>query len=252
MLKDYINSFTYNGHSSLEYGLAINSKNNVFGAPKPVIEKINIPGRGNIVYNGKTDELDNGEYSDFSKKYSCFMMLDDNNDFSIEDTARAIAGWLSKEQGYKRLDDTYEEGYFREALFESEMSAQDVAAMLIGKIDLTFTCHPFKYSYAGQKAITLSQAATIYNTENFTALPYIKIYGSGTITLYINNRAHTFKDVNGYIEVDSERMTAYKDHTLCNNQMLTTLFPKLAAGQNDIRWSGNVSRIELTPRWCSL
>lgn len=39
MLKDYINSFTYNGHSSLEYGLAINSKNNVFGAPKPVIEK---------------------------------------------------------------------------------------------------------------------------------------------------------------------------------------------------------------------
>lgn len=71
MLKDYINSFTYNGHSSLEYGLAINSKNNVFGAPKPVIEKINIPGRGNIVYNGKTDELDNGEYSDFSKKYSC-------------------------------------------------------------------------------------------------------------------------------------------------------------------------------------
>lgn len=145
MLKDYINSFTYNGHSSLEYGLAINSKNNVFGAPKPVIEKINIPGRGNIVYNGKTDELDNGEYSDFSKKYSCFMMLDDNNDFSIEDTARAIAGWLSKEPGYKRLDDTYEEGYFREALFESEMSAQDVAAMLIGKIDLTFTCHPFKY-----------------------------------------------------------------------------------------------------------
>ena len=99
MLKDYINSFTYNGHSSLEYGLAINSKNNVFGAPKPVIEKINIPGRGDIVYNNKTDELDNGEYSDFSKKYSCFMMLDDNNDFSIEDTARAIAGWLSKEPG---------------------------------------------------------------------------------------------------------------------------------------------------------
>lgn len=252
MLKDYINSFTYDGRNSLEFGLVINSKENVFGSTKPVLEKVNIPGRGDIVYRNKADELDNGEYSDFTKKYSCFIMPDDNADFSIEDTARAIAGWLSTDPGYKRLDDTYEEGYYRMALFENELSPQDVAAMLIGKAELTFTCHPFKYSYAGEKMITITQPATIYNTERFTASPYMKIYGSGTITMYINNRAHTFKDVNEYIEVDSDLMTAYKENTLCNNQMLTAVFPKLAAGQNNISWTGNVTKIELTPRWCSL
>ncbi|MED9991261.1 MAG: hypothetical protein U0J27_03010, partial [Phascolarctobacterium faecium] len=92
----------------------------------------------------------------------------------------------------------------------------------------------------------------IYNTEGFTATPYIKITGSGGITLYINNRAHTFKDVNEYIEIDGEIMNAYKGDLLQNSKMVTTLFPKLAAGANNISWAGNVTKVEIIPRWCRL
>lgn len=99
---------------------------------------------------------------------------------------------------------------------------------------------------------TLTKAATIYNTEGFTATPYIKITGSGGITLYINNRAHTFKDVNEYIEIDGEIMNAYKGDLLQNSKMVTELFPKLTAGANNISWAGNVTKVEIIPRWCRL
>lgn len=98
----------------------------------------------------------------------------------------------------------------------------------------------------------VTKAATIYNTEGFTATPYIKITGSGGITLYINNRAHTFKDVNEYIEIDGEIMNAYKGDLLQNSKMVTELFPKLTAGANNISWAGNVTKVEIIPRWCRL
>lgn len=79
-----------------------------------------------------------------------------------------------------------------------------------------------------------------------------EIYGSGNVTLYINNRAHGFKNIDGYIEVDSENMNAYKGDTLQNNKMLVGAFPKLAAGDNNISWAGNVTKIEIVPRWCKL
>lgn len=88
--------------------------------------------------------------------------------------------------------------------------------------------------------------------EGFTATPYIKITGSGGITLYVNNRAHTFKDVNEYIEIDGEIMNAYKGDLLQNSKMVTTLFPKLVAGANNISWAGNVTKVEIIPRWCRL
>jgi phage-related protein len=47
-------------------------------------------------------------------------------------------------------------------------------------------------------------------------------------------------------------MNAYKGDTLQNNKMLVGAFPKLAAGDNNISWAGNVTKIEIVPRWCKL
>ena len=47
-------------------------------------------------------------------------------------------------------------------------------------------------------------------------------------------------------------MNAYKGDLLQNNKMLTGTFPKLAAGVNDISWTGDVSKIEIIPRWVKL
>lgn len=60
------------------------------------------------------------------------------------------------------------------------------------------------------------------------------------------------KDVNEYIEIDGEIMNAYKGDLLQNSKMVTELFPKLTAGANNISWAGNVTKVEIIPRWCRL
>lgn len=151
-----------------------------------------------------------------------------------------------------RLYDTYNTERYRLAYINSNASVSELAKRLLGEIEITFMCKAYERRLNGDKTITLTKAATIYNTEGFTATPYIKITGSGGITLYINNRAHTFKDVNEYIEIDGEIMNAYKGDLLQNSKMVTELFPKLTAGANNISWAGNVTKVEIIPRWCRL
>ena len=153
-------------------------------------------------------------------------------------------------------NDVTKEGYDREyysmAYISSKATVSDLAKRLLGEIEIEFTCKAYKRAIKGERTIALTKATAIYNTELFTASPYIKITGNGGITLYINDRAHGFKDVSDYIEIDSELMNAYKGDTLQNSKMITAKFPKLTAGVNNISWAGNVSKVEIIPRWCTL
>ena len=89
---DDINSFTYNGKNSLDMGLVVYEKENIYGRPKPVIEKVNIPGRGDVILNNKTDPIDNEEYEDFQKAYKCYVMPEEYQD--LEMVARNVYAWL--------------------------------------------------------------------------------------------------------------------------------------------------------------
>ncbi len=98
----------------------------------------------------------------------------------------------------------------------------------------------------------MTSSGSITNPENYESQPYIKITGSGTVTLTINSKAYKINSISSYIELDSEFMSAYKGSTLCNNQIAFTEFPLLQPGSNTISWTGSVSRIEIVPRWRTL
>lgn len=246
-----INSFTYKGKNSADMGLIITKKESNFGRPAPKVETIEIPGRAPLIMNAKADPLDNDDFENYTRTYICHALPEEGQD--LEQMARNIYIWLFGDSAaYKRLEDTYERDFFRMAYLAEEMSLADMAAGLIGKLQISFECKAWKYAKEGQRAITLTAPGTIYNLYGFTAKPYIKITGSGNVTLYVNNRAHTFKDISGYIEIDSDLMSAYKGSLPQNNKMVSQLFPKLTAGENEITWNGNVSSIEIIPRWCCL
>ena len=138
---DDINSFTYNGKNSLDMGLAVYEKENIYGRPKPVIEKVNIPGRGDVILNNKTDPIDNEEYEDFQKVYKCYVMPEEYQD--LEMVARNVYAWLYQTVQYARLDDSYERNYYRMAHVSEEMSVEEIAAALLGTLEIQFTCHPY-------------------------------------------------------------------------------------------------------------
>ena len=85
--------------------------------------------------------------------------------------------------------------------------------------------------------------------------PLIKVVGSGDVIVSINNQELILKGLEDEIEVDCEFMNAYKkineDVILLNNKMYSD-FPILESGKNQISFEGNVSKIEITPRWVVL
>lgn len=248
--KEFINSFSYNGHNSLDFGLMVESTKNVHGNPTPVIDTVNIPGRGNLILNTKPDPLDNDEFSDFEKTYICHVCPEEGR--NLEDLAREIYLWLYGKREYGRLEDTYEPMYYRNAYADEPMPISDISRQILGKIEISFKCRAFKMAKSGELVTTMYSEGSIYNMEGFTSKPYIKIYGSGDVSLYINDRMHAFKNIEEYLEIDSEILTAYKGNELQNNKAVSSIFPKLVAGKNNISWTGNVTKIEIIPRWCSL
>ncbi len=245
-----LNNFTYKGINSLDMGLFVTSKTNVYGGAKPVLEVQNIPAKGNVIIDNKADTADNEEYEDFQITYSCCVAADEGIDIDI--MAKHIWGWLYTDIAYSELYDTYDNGYYRMAYIDEQMSVEELAGRLLGGVDILFKCKAFKKDIKGDRTITITAATALVNTEHFTASPYMKIYANGNITIYINDRSHSYTGVSSYIEVDSELMNCYKGDTLQNSKMTGDKFPKLTAGVNNISWVGSVSKIEIKPRWCSL
>ena len=164
---------------------------------------------------------------------------------------KKIKRWLQGDAGYFVLTDTYDPNYFYLACYSGKIDVADKFGKL-GAATLTFKTKPFKYSLDGQRKITITGAATLYNPEDWEATPYIKIVGNGDITLSINNTSFAFTGVNEYIEVDGDIQACFKGAELQNNKVNFTDFPKLAEGKNNISFTGAVSEIIIMPRWCAL
>lgn len=228
-------------HSSLEYGLLITEKGSYKGAQRD-ITYTSIPGRSGDLMT------DNGRYKNVKIPYKLALLNTTAWDF--DELARLIRGWLLAEQGYFPLWDSYDGKYYRLASYTNEVDIEQELRS-VGKLSLSFNCKPFKYSFEGQRTVEMTAAGTLYNAEQYESKPYIKVVGSGTITLAINSSSVTLSSVDEYIELDSEMLNAYKGTAAANNQMSGD-FPVFAPGDNTISWVGNVTRLEIVPRWCCL
>lgn len=232
----------FRGHSSLEFSLLITEKGSYKGASRD-ISYTSVPGRsGDLI-------TDNGRYKNIDIPYK-FSLLNDS-ELSFAEITHKIKGWLLSEAGYFHLWDSYDSKYFRLASYSDEVNIEQELHDT-GTLSLTFNCKPQKYSLEGENTVILTAAGSLYNTEFFPSAPYIKIVGSGTITLTVNNNSFTFTDINEYIEIDSEIMNAYKGIVAQNNKMTGSGFPTFLPGNNTIAWTGNVERLEIIPRWCCL
>ena len=118
-----------------------------------------------------------------------------------------------------------------------------------GEFDVEFILAPFQFEES--EPITITQETTLTN-EGYESEPYIKAHATGTGKLYINGQIVTIKDINGFIEIDSELMNAYRKAdgyiTNLNNHMIGD-FPVLSHGKNVIKFDGDITKLEINPRW---
>ena len=110
-----------------------------------------------------------------------------------------------------------------------------------------FEIQPFGYDVFEQTLVKTAPFS-LFNIGTVDSEPLITIFGTGNITLYVNNQSISLKEIAGSITIDSEMQNAYNGAASMNNKM-SGEFPILSLGENHITWLGNVTKLEIQPNW---
>ena len=261
----------FNGRSSKDLGIEVWSPPN-YQVPQKDYDIIHILGRdGDLL-------IDKESYKNVSRSYVVSFAKEGRKDFTI--LANSLAEWLNSASGYARLEDSYEPDYYRLASHQKTVEIAN-AYQIAGSATVEFNCKPQRFLKIGDKVITFIRSKQsiedsdnqiildasgngvegfvetrkyLHNPTRHSSLPIIKIYGSGAGEIQVGDNIITVLSVNGYLVIDSDLMEVYKDETNCNSKVKFSLntFPKLRPGINDISFSGEITRLEVIPKWWTI
>ena len=225
--------FIFNNIQSTDY-LLLNKLPSIFKATKD-IQKIDIEGRNGFL----TQDL--GSYKGYTKTVECTIRNLDDIDY--------ICSWLD---GSGELIFSNEPDKFYKATIITQIDFNKVIREY-QKFIVKFECQPFGYSLYSTSLypILITKPITIYNNFNHYSEPVIKVYGEGNITLNVGSQTVNLTNVSEYMTINTTLMDCYKDTMLKNNQM-DGEFPVLGVGNNNINWTGNVTKLEIIQNFRSL
>lgn len=233
-----INYFNYAGKNSTDFGVWISGES-TYTSPEKDVDAVTIPGK-----NG-TLTIDNGRFHNIAVPYPAFII--DN----FEQNFDAFKAFLGSVKGYAKLSDTYHPDYYRLARFSSSINPAMTQGNRHGQFTVTFDCDPRRFLKSGEKTMEFTAAGSIKNPTDFKALPMLRVYGTGTVTIGDISITITAADV--YTDIDCEMQNAYKGSTNCNNniELVNGNFPVLNPGVNNISIS-TVSKLNIKPRWWTI
>ena len=223
--------FTFNGIDSREMGVIVTAMPETVRAERR-IESITVAGRNGSLH---TDE---GVYESYDRTMECALIKRARLD--------EITAWLvgSGEMTFSTEPDKV----YRVTIANKISIAQMMR--VFQKFQVILDTQPFKYSVnAAGDALELTAPTTIRNSGTVYSEPLITVYGSGDITLTINGADFLMYGVQESITIDSEMMEVFKWSTNQNGKYGGAEFPRFEVGKNEIRWTGNVSKIKIQPRW---
>lgn len=230
------NWLTLDGKSSKDFGVYISGLN-TFGAAERDQTKVEVVGR-----NGDLT-IDNGRYRNVSVVYPAFIYD------GFKENVAAFRNFLLSKKSYTRLEDTYHPDEYRLAKFAGSFNAEVVANLVAGEFDLTFDCYPQRFLKKGELESEFTSSGTILNDTDQTALPLVRVYGDGSVT--INGTTITISGSDSYTDIDCDIQEAYKDSLNVSKNNTITLndgkFFDLESGENVISFTA--SKVVIKPRW---
>ena len=200
---------------------------------------------------GKDGELavDNNRLKGVSFSIPIKLKLPRNIDVNTQ--ATRISEWLKNDIDWHPLRFSGSPKYEYIAICYQQF---DIAETLknYGRTVISFRLKPYKRR-VDNRAIEIENGMILVNPEKRISKPLIYIEGSGNIVIQNNDEDWLIiNNIEGYITIDSELMNVYKDDTNQFNKMngeLSPLFPILKSGNNAITWNGNITKLEIEPRW---
>lgn len=216
--------FIFNNINSKEKGILVNNLPPISKAERKY-EELEIPGRNGKLY------IDENCYNTFTYAITCTLMPDSN--------IREISKWLN---GTGKLVLCTELDKIYDVLIKDQIDYEQTYR-ICNQFEVNFEVQPVAKSVL-EKEINLNEESSLIIKEStYQIKPYIKVVGSGNITLTINNNSINLKNIEDYIELDCELEEAFKDNENCNSKVECEDFPILFPGENIISWTGNISNL---------
>ncbi len=233
--------FSFGGRSCREFGVVC-SGSGTFGAPERDAEVVEVPGRnGSLV-------IDKGRYKDIQVVYPCFISRD------FQRNMAAFRAWLLSMHGYQRLEDGYNPESFRMGMVTGGVSADPAPLNRGATFDVAFLCKPQRWLYIGEEEIAVSSGQELTNPTPFPAEPLITVQGSGAGVLTVGDTSVSILSMpDGVLTLDCAEQNAYgSGGANRNNTISAPEFPRLAAGETVIRWTGDITGVKIVPRWWTI
>lgn len=228
----------YNGKSSDAFRLYV-EKYPARPVPKRKLEKWSIPGRsGDLI--AVQDAFEN-----VTRRYEVYLSAEGPG---LAPVAAAAIQWLI-EPGWHELEDEYDVDTFCIATYTGETDITNIQNAF-GRFVLSFDCWPQRFLKSGARGVSVARGGVLFNPTLYTAEPLIVVQGAGSGTLTVGGTTLTLSDCNG-VTLDCRDEEAWRGVSNLNTAVSGS-YPKLAAGENPVSWSGGINAVEITPRWWTL
>ena len=230
------NFFKFGGKDSRDYGVYITGTG-VYNAPLKSYDTVTVPGRsGDLI-------IDNHRFENVELTYPAFIYA------NFKTAISQFKAAMLSENGYQRLEDSYNPEEYRKALYVGDMEVEARPKHDAGSFEITFNCDPRRFLKSGEVAAAVASGKFIDNPTKFTAKPLIRVTGYGT--LYVGSQQITIAQHFQYIDIDCEMMDCYNGTSNANSYvtMQGNDFPELPPGRTGITYSGHITKVEITPRW---
>lgn len=232
-------TFNFAGLQSENYGLWIEG-GGTYAAPARKYNAYDVPGRNGAV------TIDGGAYEEVEHTYRAFIARD------FAENVQSFRNDIMALKGAQRLTDTYHPEEFYLARYMRGLEPEVAPRAVGGRFDVTFTRDPRRFLVSGETTSTVASGGSLTNPTNYAAKPLIRVYGYGD--LLVNDERVTINSGFEYVDIDSEIMDCY--HALDNANSRVTFqnrdFPELRSGVNSFSYSGNITSVQVTPRWWRL
>lgn len=233
--------FILNGEKSRDFGLYI-SGSGTYNSPERDVEVVSVPGRnGDLI-------LDNGRFKNVMLSYPAFLRSE------FLERSAAIREWLLSYSGYRRLEDTYHQDEFRMARYTGNIEFDMRVLNKSGECTLNFDCKPQRFLKSGEQMITITQPDVIRNPTRFEARPLLRVYADGSGIIFVGNNQIEIRDIGGFVDIDCELQNAYRGTENMNSRIYLKSgdFPVLKEKATELYFDGDITKIEIKPRWWSV
>ena len=204
--------------------------------PKMKVNKIEIDGRDG-------DIIEKVGYESYTKNIGIGL----TRNFNIDEVIKYFTGdgelIISDEPNKVYIASIYEDVDYEKLL-------------TMKKATIKYHVQPYKYLKNEAKAelsVSTQKSIEVTNKGLEISKPIIKLEGSGTIEIAVNNInvfKYTFPSGETEVTIDSLEEEAYHEGVYKNRNMLGE-FPKLSVGKNTISWTATLTKISIEPksRW---